>query len=43
MAFYDSVLYMALAFNRTIAEGGDINDGMTVAQKLWNNSFSGTM
>ena len=40
-AFYDSAIYLAMAYRKTLQEGGDINDGMAVAQKLWNSSFSG--
>ena len=27
----------------TLEEGGDINDGYTVARKLWNNTFDGNI
>lgn len=40
-AFYDSAIYLAMAYHKTLQEGGDINDGMAVAQKLWNSSFPG--
>lgn len=40
-AFYDSVIYLAMALNRTIADDQNPYDGITVAQKLWNNTFAG--
>ncbi|KAK3085674.1 hypothetical protein FSP39_006966 [Pinctada imbricata] len=40
-AFYDGVLYLAEAYNKTAAEGGNINNGMAVAQRMWNNTYSG--
>ncbi|XP_061187794.1 atrial natriuretic peptide receptor 1-like, partial [Saccostrea echinata] len=38
-AFYASVIYLAIAFNTTIQEGGDLNDGYTLARKLWNQTY----
>ncbi|KAK3100996.1 hypothetical protein FSP39_000087 [Pinctada imbricata] len=38
-AFYESVIYLAVAYNKTLEEGSDVNDGYSVARKLWNNSF----
>ncbi|XP_052818153.1 atrial natriuretic peptide receptor 1-like [Mya arenaria] len=40
-AFYDSVMYLANAFNDTVNAGGDITDGMAIAQMYWNSSFQG--
>ncbi|XP_060079814.1 atrial natriuretic peptide receptor 1-like [Ylistrum balloti] len=40
-AFYEGVLYLSEAFNRTLADGQNITDGLAVAQKLWNNTYPG--
>ena len=40
-AFYDSVIYLGRALNRTIEDGQDSHDGIIVAQKLWNHTFPG--
>ena len=40
-AYYDSVIYLAMAYNRTLEEGLDLNDGLQVSQKLWNQTFTG--
>ncbi|XP_021348340.1 atrial natriuretic peptide receptor 1-like [Mizuhopecten yessoensis] len=40
-AFHDGVLYLSEAFNRTLADGQNITDGLKVSQKLWNNTYSG--
>ncbi|XP_060570066.1 atrial natriuretic peptide receptor 1-like [Ruditapes philippinarum] len=40
-AFYDSAMYLALSYKTVLDEGGDINDGMLVAQRLWNSTFDG--
>ncbi|XP_052677730.1 atrial natriuretic peptide receptor 1-like [Crassostrea angulata] len=38
-AFYASVIYLAAAYNKTILEGGDINNGFALARKLWNSTY----
>ncbi|XP_022336489.2 atrial natriuretic peptide receptor 1-like [Crassostrea virginica] len=40
-AFYDGAIYLAESYNRTIQDGGSIDDGLTVSQKMWNNTFEG--
>ena len=40
-AFYDSTIYLAVSYKTVLDEGGDINDGMYVAQRLWNTTFQG--
>ncbi|KAL3859686.1 hypothetical protein ACJMK2_009893 [Sinanodonta woodiana] len=40
-AFYDSVIYLTIAINKTLEEGGNLSDGYTLARKLWNSSFPG--
>ncbi|XP_053402705.1 atrial natriuretic peptide receptor 1-like [Mercenaria mercenaria] len=40
-AFYDSAIYLALSYKTVLDEGGDIDDGMAVAQRLWNSTFEG--
>ncbi|XP_021348353.1 atrial natriuretic peptide receptor 1-like [Mizuhopecten yessoensis] len=40
-AFYEGVLYLSEAFNRTLADGQNITDGLIVSQKLWNNTYPG--
>ena len=40
-AFYDSVIYLGRSLNKTIEDGQNPNDGMIVAQKLWNHTFPG--
>ncbi|KAL4224613.1 Nitrogen permease regulator 2 [Mactra antiquata] len=40
-AFYDSVIYLALSFKTVLDEGGSVDDGMDVAQRLWNSTFQG--
>ncbi|KAK3597533.1 hypothetical protein CHS0354_018132 [Potamilus streckersoni] len=40
-AFYDSVIYLTIAINKTLKEGGNLTDGYTLARKLWNSSFPG--
>ena len=40
-AFYNSVIYLARALNKTIEDGEDPYNGVKVAQKLWNSTFPG--
>ncbi|XP_052233271.1 atrial natriuretic peptide receptor 1-like [Dreissena polymorpha] len=40
-AFYDSAIYLAKSYRTILDEGGDVNDGMAVAQRLWNGTFEG--
>ena len=40
-AFYDSVIYLALALNKTVEDGNDPYNGVRVAQRLWNYTFPG--
>lgn len=42
-AFHDGVIMHALSINKTIEEGGDITDGLAVAQKMWNQTFTGSL
>lgn len=42
--FYESVLYLAVALNKSLEDGqGQITDRMKVAQRLWNKTFNGLM
>ncbi|XP_071172165.1 atrial natriuretic peptide receptor 1-like [Mytilus edulis] len=40
-AFYDGAIYLTEAINRTVEEGGDLNDGLALSQKLWNDTYMG--
>lgn len=40
-AFYDGALYLAESYNRTIQDGGSIDDGIAVAQRMWNATYEG--
>jgi len=40
-AFYDSIMYIAQAYNQTQAAGGNLSDGVAIAHTFWNGSFDG--
>ena len=40
-AFYDSVIYLGRALNKTIDQNQNPRNGTIVAQKLWNHTFPG--
>lgn len=40
-AFYDGAIYLAESYNRTIQDGGSIDDGIAVAQRMWNTTYEG--
>jgi len=40
-AFYDSTMYIAQAYNQTQAAGGNLSDGVAIAQTFWNGTFNG--
>lgn len=40
-AFYDGVVLLGMALNETLAEGGDITDGIAVTRRMWNREFEG--
>ncbi|CAD5116607.1 DgyrCDS5480 [Dimorphilus gyrociliatus] len=40
--FYESVLYLAIALNKSLQDG-PITDRTKVAQRLWNNTFDGLL
>lgn len=40
-SFYDCALLYAYSLNRTISEGGNPADGLTVARQIWNETFIG--
>ena len=40
-AFYDGVYLLGMALNETLAEGGDIRDGMAITRRMWDRDFIG--
>ncbi|XP_072021372.1 atrial natriuretic peptide receptor 1-like [Amphiura filiformis] len=40
-AMYDAVILYSLAVNQTLAENGDVRDGMAMTRKMWNRTFEG--
>ncbi|XP_014255995.1 atrial natriuretic peptide receptor 1 isoform X2 [Cimex lectularius] len=40
-AFYDAVLLYAIALNETLESGGNQSDGMAIARRMWNRTFTG--
>ena len=42
-AFYNSVIYLARAYNATLEDGEDPTNGLAVAQKGWNTTFMGRL
>lgn len=40
-AFYDGAIYLAESYNRTIQDGESIDDGIAVAQRMWNTTYEG--
>lgn len=40
-AFYDGVYLLGIALNETLAEGGDIRDGMSITRRMWDRDFMG--
>ncbi|XP_058797480.1 atrial natriuretic peptide receptor 1 isoform X1 [Phymastichus coffea] len=40
-AFYDGVYLLGMALNETLAEGGDISDGMAITRRMWDRHFIG--
>ncbi|XP_071788533.1 atrial natriuretic peptide receptor 1-like [Asterias amurensis] len=39
--YHDALILYSLAINETLHEGGDIRDGLTLRQKMWNRTFQG--
>lgn len=40
-AFYDGVYLLGIALNETLAEGGDIRDGISITRRMWDRDFMG--
>lgn len=40
-AFYDGVYLLGIALNETLAEGGDIRDGISITRRMWDRDFIG--
>ncbi|XP_011872012.1 PREDICTED: atrial natriuretic peptide receptor 1 isoform X2 [Vollenhovia emeryi] len=40
-AFYDGVYLLGIALNETLAEGGDIKDGISITRRMWDRDFMG--
>ncbi|XP_053378037.1 atrial natriuretic peptide receptor 1-like [Mercenaria mercenaria] len=40
-AFYEAVLYLGAAYNKSLAETGDISDGYKIARSFFNGTFEG--
>ncbi|XP_020289738.1 atrial natriuretic peptide receptor 1 isoform X2 [Pseudomyrmex gracilis] len=40
-AFYDGVYLLGIALNETLAEGGDIRDGLSITRRMWDRDFIG--
>jgi hypothetical protein len=40
-AFYEAVLYLGAAYNKTFVETGDISDGYKLARTFFNDNFQG--
>ncbi|XP_046602850.1 atrial natriuretic peptide receptor 1 [Neodiprion virginianus] len=40
-AFYDGVYLLGMALNETLAEGGDIRDGIAITRRMWDRDFLG--
>ena len=38
---HDAVILYSLAVNETLAENGDVTDGMAMTRKMWNRTFEG--
>ncbi|KYN34878.1 Atrial natriuretic peptide receptor 1 [Trachymyrmex septentrionalis] len=40
-AFYDGVYLLGIALNETLAEDGDIRDGISITRRMWDRNFMG--
>ncbi|EFN89474.1 Atrial natriuretic peptide receptor A [Harpegnathos saltator] len=40
-AFYDGVYLLGMALNETLAEDGDITDGISITRRMWDRNFNG--
>ncbi|KAL0128807.1 hypothetical protein PUN28_003887 [Cardiocondyla obscurior] len=40
-AFYDGVYLLGIALNETLAEGGDLRDGIAITRRMWDRDFMG--
>jgi len=40
-AFYDGVYLLGIALNETLAENGDIRDGISITRRMWDRDFMG--
>jgi hypothetical protein len=40
-AFYDGVYLLGMTLAETLAEGGNIRDGLSITKKMWNRTFHG--
>ncbi|XP_072028113.1 atrial natriuretic peptide receptor 1-like [Amphiura filiformis] len=40
-ATYDSIILYSLAINETLAENGNVSDGLALTKKMWDRSFEG--
>lgn len=40
-AFYDGVYLLGIALNETLADGGDIRDGISITRRMWDRDFIG--
>ena len=39
--YHDALILYSMAINETLHEGGDIRDGLTLRNKMWNRTFQG--